>query len=274
MKLQSAKFRLKTILKDNMNRRSVVSKKWNLRWQRLHAFKTSDRLFSKRLESSWKRYNLEIVFDASGSMAFQNWEWIHSAFYRWIMMVQNLVKLFDWVIDINLTFFNLKEWTLTTKQILKFDLSSVDDIDKCFDYMWKRDMVIDENWHFIHKSWWKMNSSWGNREIINIQNAANRLYKKNWEKIIIILWDWNMHVDYHAESDMKKANNYICWQSVRKYNSKTANEVCKHIEKNWVHLLWIWLDMHLRYIPNNIRISSADEIYEKAFNFLKESLKK
>ena len=278
MKLNTAKHKLKTILKDNMNRRSVLSKKWTIRWTRLHAFSTSDRLFSKRLENSWRRYNLEILFDASGSMAHWHWTWRESAFYKWIQIVQNLVKLFDWVIDINLTFYNLREWQLTTKQILKFDLDKVSSIDDCFKYQWMNDIRL-KWWRFVENkdSHNNLSSCQWNWEICNLRNWFERLDKKQWDKIMIIVWDWTMHIDHFDDNDMINNNYYICWQSVKKYNPKTAKEVCQHIEKNWVSLLWVWIwkDADFNYITNNTKINknSVDDIYGIVFDFLKKVIK-
>jgi len=274
MKLNTAKQKLKTILKDNMNRRSVISKKWIIKWTRLHAFSTSDRLFSKRLENSWKTYNLEILFDASGSMAHWHWTGSRSAFYNWIQVIQNLVKLFNWVIDINLTFFNLKEWTMTTKEILKLDVEPFIDTNTCFDFMWVNNLTVDSNNHIVESKWrWELSWAEWNYEITSIQNAYLRLQKKKWEKLLIVVWDWQMRCDSFDTQELIDWNYYIAWQSLKKFNPYTANEICKHIMKNSVHLFWIWIWTKLRYIPNNIQISKWEEVYEKVFTFLKESLK-
>jgi len=83
-----------------------------------------------------------------------------------------------------------------------------------------------------------------------------------------------MHIDNHSESSMIKNNIHIYWKPVKKYNTKSAKEVCKTISKNWVHLLWIALwRAELDYIPENCKIRKADEMYEVVINFLKKKLK-
>ena len=207
-------------------------------------------------------------------MAHWHWRWTNSAFYKWIQVIQDLVKLFDWVIDIKLTFFNLREWTLTTKEILKFDLSKVRSTEDCFRYMGTDDINVTDDNHLVHTTWyWSYSSCEWNFEITSIQNAANRLYKQKWEKILIVVWDWQMRTDSFDTSDLIDGNYYICWQSLKKYNPYTAKEVCQHIEKNWVHLFWFWIWMSLKYIRRNEMIKKWWEVYEKIFNFLKESLK-
>lgn len=277
MKLNTAKHRLKTILKDNMNRRSILSKKGSLRGNRLHAYSTSDRLFWKRLENSWRRYNLEILFDASGSMAHWHGEGKNSAFYKWIQVVQNLVKLFDWVIDINLTFYNLREWNLTTKEILKFDLDRISWVYSTFDYMWEHDINVVDN-HFTHvKKGWSESAAQGNWEICNLRNGFERLDKKQWDKIMIIVWDGEMHIDWYDDHQLVRDNYYVAWQSCKKYNPKTAREVCQHIEKNWVSLLGVWIGRraNFNYITNHTTINKnqVDDIYGIVFDFLKKVIK-
>lgn len=272
--LNSAKHKLKTILKDNMNRRFITSKKWRLNWNKLFNYKTSDRLFSQRLENSWKRYTVEILFDASGSMAHWWWEWVNSNFYKGINIVKQLVKLFNNVVDINIVFYNLREWRMTPKQILHFDMDQLNSVYSTFSYMWEDDMWI-EDWHFKQWAGTHISSCQWNWEIINMQNSYERLSKLKSEKVCIVIWDWKMHVDSYSQSEMINRNLHICWKPIKKYNPSTAKEVCRTITKNGVHLLGValWTRADFSYMPNNTTIREIDEIYSVIVDFMKKSLK-
>jgi len=278
MNINTAKSRLKMMLKDNKNIRRVTSNKWLVKWTRLYSYKTSDRLFSKKLSDSWKKYYLEILLDASGSMAHWHWQGTNSWFYRAIKSVKELVKLFDWVVDIDLYFFNLLETRYSTKQISSFDMSTVDDVDKCFKVMWQNNMDIDKVNHTIKASkYWDKSSCWWNVDICNIYNSFERLSKKDWEKIMIVIWDWDMHNDYLTISEMENNNYYVCWRPIKLYNKHTAKDVCKHIVKNWIHMLGItiWSNWDYSYMKEKQKLSTTNvsDLFKITLDFIKKSIK-
>jgi len=278
MNEKSAQARLKMLLKDNTNIRRQVSKKWLIRWSRLFSYKTSDRVFSRKLDNSWKKYHLEILLDWSWSMVWWHWAWRNSAIYLWVEIVKKLVNLFEWIIEIDLYVYNLLETKVVMKTIKNFDMSKLIKDDDVYDFLWINNLKIDKtNKTFTREEWASKSAPAWNWDISSIYNSFERLSKKDWEKLMIVIWDWAMRNDYVTNSTLIDENYYINWRPCKLYNPNTAKEVCKHIVKNWVNMLWItiWDSWDFSYMNNNTHVSKNNikDIYNISLDFIKKSFK-
>ena len=276
MNLNLAKNKLKTILKDNKNIRRIRSNRWLIRWNSLYNYKTSDKIFSKKWSNSWKKYNLEILLDCSWSMWHWHWLWRSSAIYISMLMLKDLIKLFKWIVDINIYWYNLIERHFTNQYIEKFDMDNLSNFNKASSFLWMNDMKEEDN-EYKYSQWWGLHSWAWNFDIINLYNSFIRLSKKEWEKIIIIIWDWEMRCDYRSNEVLIQKWFKICWHSLSKINPNNSKEIASHIEKDWIKVLWIWIwwGNLFNYLSNKIHIASnnTSSLFEEVINFLKKTLK-
>ena len=93
----------------------------------------------------------------------------------------------------------------------------------------KNQLIENQGWDFTNLAW--------NRELVNIVNAHERLQKVDWEKVIIVIWDWVMSMDDFRESRMIADNMYIAWKPVSEYSISTYNDHVNRITDAWIKLL-------------------------------------
>lgn len=105
---------LKRLLKDNMFSRKVIGKRGALETNRLAMWRTSKNLFSKPDEIKGKKWNVELLIDASGSMRrYEGSRWA-----RVIEAAEKVVLLLQDFVDFNIRMFCLSEKTMNAKEFL------------------------------------------------------------------------------------------------------------------------------------------------------------
>jgi hypothetical protein len=106
---------------------------------------------------------------------------------------------------------------------------------------------------------------WGNWEIANVFNAYQRLIRKQWDKIIIILLDWEMRTDTHWEHpETLPYELFYSWRSCRKFNNNTYKQVIQEIEQDWVQVVAFGIDTNRpSRVYKNFQEINASNVYDK-----------
>lgn len=264
MNLNITRQKLKTLLKDNTFTRYSISKKWLLNSNRVFSYKTSQRLFKKKQIESWQKYNIDILIDFSWSMVWRDLRMATS-------ITKDIIKLFDWIVTFRIVWFNIQEVIIPKNKFLHTDFN-----EYSYEELWDNDLEIkDIDWKkvFVKSIWWSVASCQWNREIINIQNSFEYLQKQQWKNFIIIIWDWVMNVDSFEQEFLINWNYYISWKPVKKYNKQTTEETIKHIEKNWVKVLWLNTRWAYPYLDNSFKVNWTEDSYKHILNFLNKNIK-
>lgn len=284
MQLQTAANRIKRIFRDNLFERTVESKRGKLNFSALHKHKTSTRIFSKPQATWWKKYNIEILLDTSGSMQSDN------RFYHSLQTCAKICELLWPVADVSVAMFNYVEERLARKDLIlkskerewdlykqymddpRFDTLAIDGKAYIVKQTWPKQTYEYDRGECINR-WYPWNREWyfsyyaasGNWEICNIVNAAERLKNKEWHKFIIVILDWQPNLDEHRWWRMKDMHLHIAWQSTMKYHRGNYRDTIVSLERQWYNILgiwlWDWAEWIRDYFPKNILLYKPDDVY-------------
>lgn len=293
MQQQTAVNRIKRIFRDNLFERVVESKRGKLNFSALHKHKTSTRIFSKPQATWWKKYNIEILLDMSGSMRQDN------RFYNSLQTCAKICGLLWPVADVSVAMFNYIEERLSRKDlVLKSKESRRDLIKQYMEDLMFDTLVINGKAHIIKQIWpreeqdynekecikrgypwdWEWSFSYlaaaGNWEICNIINAAERLKNKEWHKFIIVILDWEPNLDMHEWWRIEDMHLHIAWQSTAKYHEWNYRDTIVSLERQWYNILGIWLWDWARwvknYFPKNILLYEPNDVYGVLVNYFEK----
>lgn len=256
---------LKRRLKENQFDRRKNCATWEkLDTTKLHLIGLDKNIFLKKVKWTWKKYACEILLDVSWSMFPGKNNYIKDA----VESLINIIKFLYWVVDINVVMYDYVERRVRFRDVFSIKLNMLNmDWDSAAMELWQRiKTVTNGNVKSVVPDEWWFRSSGGNREIINIVNAAERLNNmwSDWDKCIILIGDWDMNLDNHGWRSAHEQDKdlIIAWKSVKKYNPDTAADVVKNL---WMPVLWIWLWTHqFSYIEDTCNVynpsNSSDAI--------------
>lgn len=265
----STKRNLYSILKENSYWRKRESVSWKLNPNKLWLAKVSKRVFLEEVPNTWKSYTCELLVDASGSMV----NWWDDNFKTAVETAKEIVSYFIWVIDINVTFFNVLEHKYRNRQVLQMG-TSIEPFDKDVE-----DVEVDWKKIFIEKDGSNYNSLCWNWEVCNLVNAFEELNKKtDTEKIVIIVGDGSIAMDSKngwwrwSESNLIDENYYIAGQPIKKYNTETYKATVDRALNNWIDILpiTIWGDFYKDFFPETHSINNAEQVWELILSWLNE----
>lgn len=261
----SIKQEIKRKLRENYFERTRESTSWKLNTNKLWLSKVSKSIFLEKVPNTWKKYNVEILLDISGSMSWSRIEGAH-----WVL--KELIQYFLWVLDTSITLFNLLEYKVEQREMLKIKDSQG---------LVKADIVsiVEEFWKTIYKEWEIEDkqtdySYYWNWEVCNLVGAFERLKNKDWDKIIILIGDWSLCIDdyRYKEDKLQEQNFYIAGQPIKKYNRETYKKTVDNILWEWVEILpiCIWHHWYDKYFPNAKTVWDSNEVGELVLEFLND----
>lgn len=271
MNLELAKHKLLNTLKENCVAKRKLASTGRLEPSRLAHYKTSKLIFSQPIEWTWREYVANILLDVSWSMAF--WERMKGA----VRSVQNLIRLFDGVIDFRITCFWTTYYEIGKNRIMSIDLDNmgewevVRELDRRVDVVnikWERHLVPIEWGSYENHAW-----TWGSwcleysRRNLESSSAS--------DKLIILITDWEDYQDQLWRGYVDRASDYcdtVGGVDVKNFNPWKYWDIARRIKEDWITLIPIGIDMWLGHISSEyINISNTDDIYEKTIRFIKES---
>lgn len=271
---QWIKSEIRAKLKENTHERWEESTTGKINPNKVALARVTDAIFKQKIPNSGKKYNVEMLVDVSGSMFVAG-----SGLCDAIKVAQELVSYFYWVIDVNVTFFNLLEYKKKGREVLRYDLSKWD--SKLGNENFRQDVkikAVDGRPQFVvdEEGNGNYNACAGNWEVCNIVSASERLESQDGNNMIIIIWDGAIHVDYFGESVMAWKDLHFSGQPVSKYGASNYVETVRRIQNNWVPILPICIggSYYNNYFDNAKTVYDASECGHIILDFLNQFFKK
>lgn len=250
---------LHSVLKENAFERKRESVSWEINTNKVAMAKVSKSIFIEKVPNTGKKYTAELLVDASGSM----WRDMEKA----IKVAKEIVSYFLGVIDLKITFFNVLEYKFQNREVLK--------MKEWFDELEDYCSSFEEDWKIEFRKWewgkdWRESWLW-NWEVCNLVTAFENI-QKEWdsEKIIIMIWDGSLAIDYINEERLIEKNYYIAWQPISKYNEETYKSTVNRILSQGVKILPIelWGDFYKKYFPETFRVNRVEDTWEVVLKWL------
>lgn len=256
--IQILQFQLKNKLKNNMELKRQLAPEWRLEPSRLAHYKTSNLLFSQPIPNTGKEYKCEFLLDVSGSMW---WDSLPKA----VRVLQNLIKLFYWIIDFKITCFWNGSYTVSPREILSIDTKAWLNSDSNKQYRiarnkFERRFTIREfNWetHFISHENWEYDVSWGTYWIWAVYRAGQELAEETGERFIVLITDGIDCISSYAK--------YMCWAPSKGLRYETIEE---ELAENWINLLPIWIEGTSTRWKNSIELDNTEDVYNEVLTFV------
>ena len=202
-----------------------------------------------------------------------------------IETVQEIIWYFFGIIDVNITFFDICETKMRGRDVLSIDTKPLSDWDFCKSKFGSDITKVSINWkpQYIKTKDWDMSPSWSrkmsscgwNWEVCNLVSAWENIQKKDGEKVIIILGDWAIQVDYFSSSEMAEQDLHFAGQPASRYNNDTYKDTVDRIVNSGVPILpmCIWYNYYERYFDNAVGLSNPSQagslildFFNKEFN--------
>lgn len=272
MDINVASQKVKRILKDATYDRKVLAKSGNMNFNRLAMHKSSKYLFTKPQAQQSRKYHVELLLDASGSMWGNMFR--PSCIKEACQAVEKTAKLIGPYTDLNITLFNYLETTVPWKE---FEAEKYMEEDMYGKYaaihQGEREIIVD----FKHKELYPGakveidESLGGNWEMCNIINAVDRLKQKDGKRVLLIFLDGSPNLDDH---DTDEDNVFVAGQSVLqnprdKYHEKIESFMAQGIT---VIAYGIMTERPEQYYPNFYLIEDPDKMYEVLIRSLEDHL--
>jgi hypothetical protein len=263
--LQLLQFQLANKLKANAEKKVKLSNKGTLVPWRLAHHRTSKLLFSQPMPNTGKKYKCEFLLDVSGSMWRREMK-------PAIETLQNLIKLFYWIIDFKITCFGNGSYPMSAREILSINLDKFWNnwSEQCRDYsceLFNRPMSLQTfNWeeHLIPFEGGEKSVGWFTWWIWAVAKAGADLIAEDWERFVVIITDgWDNQ--YYPDDDR---NLFVCWAPVNTYNKYTYVETEEELNANWINILPIWIGGNRPRYKNSISLDNPEDIYEKTIQFI------
>lgn len=261
--LQMLQFKLQSILKNNSIKRVKLATTGKIVPSRMAHYKTSNLLFSQPIPNTWKKYKCDFLLDVSGSM---NWTKIVNA----VKVLQEMIRLFYWIIDFRITCFGLWDYPMTAREILSIDTNK---LGNNFHYIFDRKLEIntDADWYdnftVRYEKWTRSTSD---------NTCLTQVLAKTWlnikdetgEKFIVLITDWEEWIRVTNPEKTK-----ICWLDIKKYNWENHKQIKKEIENNWINILpiWIWQWDLAQHYDNFVLVDNPEEIYWPVLQFIEKN---
>lgn len=261
---ENIKRELQRKLKNNTFLRTQESVSGKLNPNKVSMAKVTKKVFTEKVPNTWKAYNVELLVDVSGSM-------FGGDLTTSMKTVKEIVAYFFGIINVNITFFDMCETPIKGIEALDLDVNN--------EYQFRTEMTkvsINGKPQYIRAKNGEgdgsmMSSGW-NWEVCNLVSAWERIQKKEGEKIIIMLWDGAISVDYFEEHKMIEADLHFAGQPVARYNAETYKATVDTIKASGVPILpmCIWGNYYNEYFDNAVRLNRVDEAWNLILNFFKE----
>ena len=281
---EEAMLTIKSILRDNLYERRVLHKRWRLETNRLSHYRTSPKIFSKKTWLKGKDYSFEILVDMSWSM----FEWQYQKAKNAIKWCLSICRMLEGIWDINIKIFwdwskeftpeefqRCTEWFLKTskrdvleKRLWVRLLSAKDKKKKKVVYSMDRQEIT-----YYEKMWRSWDSHWriwsDTMEVWPMMQTIKKMRKKDWEKCIIIMHDWeHWWVRRHLIDDAKKWRDVsFCWYDMLELDWVDYKKEIQNAISDWLHIHSLWIlckdpiydygKEHFTYIDNPDQIHGA-----------------
>lgn len=256
-------------MKDNCFKREVLSTGGRINFSRLPYHKSSKLLFNREQERKGKKYYVELLVDASGSMAMDN-RIDHAT-----MAAELIAKVLGKFCELQITMFNYLEFKVKWQDFRAekwgdfYGNSPYENFAEVLDGQ-KRRIVPEKQAHLYKKTVKSDASTDGNWEICNILNAAKRLKKKNGKRIIIILLDGQPNLDDHPGDHN---NLHIAGVRVDQNPYDSIKTTIQKLEKDITILAFgISTDRPKQFYTNFQKINSPEEILESLIMSLQKHI--
>ena len=264
MDIQHLQFKLQNILKANSLKRKKLSTYWKIEPSRLAHYKTSNYIYSEPIPNTGKKYTCEILLDVSASML--SGRRINNA----LLTCQNLIKLFNWIIDFKITCFWLGSFSLSNNEILSIDSNKIDNFEYFNKVFQRKLVVVNINWKksYITKYEWEgENTDNWTLTTPALANAWLNLINREWDKFIVLITDWAENLPSIIQYDM------INWISTNKYNKHTHRELVKFLRKNNINILPIWIGSTCldKYYDEYVYSDNWADILPKVLKFMEKN---
>lgn len=262
------KEKLKRIFRDNLYKRhTTTTTSGKIAGKRLFAYKTSKKLMRKPTEESGKKYCIEILIDASGSMGGDyNIAWEAGV---------KLCRLLESVADVNVTFFNYLWSTIPSKKMtMKAQGGKLDPFHRTA-YEKEKDGIVyitkqekDNDRHF--------SARYGNWDILPIMERVHHLQQNSHtKKIVIVLADGAPNLDEHNHQNPPQN---LCLQGRFIRSVSTQGSIQKKIEKiektSDVKIYGVGINATVPYIheDRHIQIRNAGKIESTFLDILQKTI--
>lgn len=260
MNIQILQFKLNSILKQNKAKKSKLATHWRIEPSRLAHYKTSNLLFSQPIPDTWKEYKCTFLLDVSYSMwGKQLWDTV--------ITLQNLIKLFYWIIDFNIVAFWYGSFWLTAREVLSLDPNKIYNLEYQEDKLRRTTSIKEFNWEKVLTTYDWGNFRWTEYATLwdlAVKKAWEDLLSESWEKFIVLLTDWENNCD----SEREEFTN-ICWTTPQNSNADYKRTI-REIKSNWIDILpiSIWYTNLSEYYNDVITLTDPKEVYDDVIKFI------
>ena len=271
---------IRKILRDNLYERRILDKRGRIETSRLAHYRTSKKLFTRKLWEKWKKYHFEILLDVSWSMFHD--KRMRPSFRATHSIVKVLSKLWDvriklfWEISIVFTpeeFQDIadeltKNWDIDDiwKKVEKRYVEIINEKDKKYMLIRQSEyMNIYKQWQWYEKLKSKDIDDW-TFEAWPVLSSLDYLRKQDWEKCLIIIHDWDVGDIWDTLVDYidKWYNVTISWDDASIYNQEWYKWKITQAVNEWIHIqsIAIWTDTPQQfYWENSTEISNGNEVH-------------
>lgn len=253
--LESQRLKLKQIVDLSSQKRFIKSKTWELDMSRLAFVWVSDYVYLQQIPWSWKNFNIDIILDVSHSMTR------YSRINKAILSVQNLIKMFYWIIDFRIIVFWITFTTVSYNTILSIDANNLEPQEIINKLLPSSAGVVWDN--LVYMEWWDIDfNDWTNYSSPLLASAQSLSLNPHSNNMIILLTDWQECIPYYSKIYSK--TNWI-------NSDLKVNQSIKFINDNWISLLPIWIDIDISYVfKSAVNITNYDLIFNETIKFLEQ----
>lgn len=272
MNTEIAALKIKKILKDNCFRRETNATSGKINFNRLALHKTTSAIFSRESERQGKKYHIELLVDASGSMEGSKINLATEA-------AEYFCKVIGKYCDLNLVLFNYLEKKVPWQEFRanvyrnlgnqaiypkfieatdKRGFSHIVPVSQAGQYEDFVDFVDTDEGHTINEQ--QGHPAAGNWELANILNSAQRLKQQKGHKIILVLLDGQPNLDYHSNSQTPPL--HVAGRRVDKLDRSVYKEKITALAHEGVTVIafGILTNEPQKYFPNFYSIKNTTEI--------------
>lgn len=285
MDQEEALTEVRRIMRDNLYERSVLSKSWKIESNRLAHYKTSPRLFTKRLGDKWKSYYIDIIIDVSDSM-FDG-----SSINNAVQSALNMGRILNKVSKVRVKMFGEVFLTMSFDEFEWF----IEPVMQTWNYsileqqLWWRSRVennanqvayVLDNELSMYRSMWYNRSYWGGvtdwtYEIWPVTESFEYMRKQDWDKLIFVIHDWG-HWDHMNNQENRWKNVSICGHNVDSHTQSNYREEIREAIKEGIHTQSIGINTDSPeqdyWTKNFVEINNAGQIYGVLVSSLKRMI--